>query len=169
MQSGQIKIADDNGVVVIKLNGYVRLTLCTAFDDFIERMFAADNFVSVAIDLSDAEGLDSTTLGLLAKIAVRTQKRFNFKPIIVSTDPSVTRLLSSMCFERIFDIRTRGPQSLCDYGDLPIATSSEEEVKTRVLEAHRTLMGVSEENAECFRDLVNTLECTEPPVTATGD
>lgn len=160
MQSGKIKIADKNGIIVIKLNGYVRLTLCTAFDDFIETMFASDNFVSVAIDLSDAEGLDSTTLGLLAKIAVRARKQFNFTPIIISTDPSVTRLLSSMCFERIFDIRKKGPQSLCDYGDLPIAVSSEEDVKSRVLDAHRTLMGVSEENAECFRDLVNSLEAT---------
>ncbi len=168
MQSGKIKVADKDGIIVIKLNGYVRLTLCTAFDEFIEKMFSAENFVSVAIDLSDAEGLDSTTLGLLAKIAVRARKQFNFTPIIISTDPSVTRLLSSMCFERIFDIRDQGPQSLCDYGDLPVAASSEEQVKSRVLEAHKTLMGVSEENAECFRDLVNTLEASPSSKAVSG-
>ena len=158
MQAGKILQASQDGVYVLKLLGDVRLTLCKTFDDFIEDMFSADNFASVAIDLSDVDGLDSTTLGLLAKIAIRAEQRFNFKPIIVSTDASITRLLTSMCFERIFDIREQRIETLADYGELPIAVSSEQEVKTRVLEAHRTLMGLSEENETCFKDLVNALE-----------
>ncbi|MFK8019708.1 MAG: STAS domain-containing protein [Pseudomonadales bacterium] len=158
MQAGKILQASQDGVYVLKLLGDVRLTLCKTFDDFIEDMFSADNFASVAIDLSDVDGLDSTTLGLLAKIAIRAEQRFNFKPIIVSTDASITRLLTSMCFERIFDIREQSIETLADYGELPIAVSSEQEVKARVLDAHRTLMGLSEENETCFKDLVNALE-----------
>lgn len=158
MQAGKILQASQDGVFVLKLLGDVRLTLCTAFDDFIEKMFNDDHFVSVAIDLSDADGLDSTTLGLLAKIAIRAQQRFNFKPVIISIDPSITRLLTSMCFERIFDIRDSRLENLADFGELAIAVSSEQDVKARVLEAHRTLMGLSEENTACFKDLVNALE-----------
>ncbi len=143
---------------MLRLLGDVRLTLSTAFDEFIEQMLAADDFTSVAIDLSDVDGLDSTTLGLLAKIAIQTKQKFNFKPILVSTDSSITRLLTSMCFERIFDIRDHGIETIDDFGELAIAVSSEYEVKAKVLEAHRTLMGLSEENAACFKDLVNALE-----------
>jgi hypothetical protein len=32
------------------------------------------------------------------------------------------------------------------------------EVKRQVLEAHRTLMSMSDENADAFKDLVSTLE-----------
>ncbi len=158
MQAGKILQASQNGVFVLKLLGDVRLTLCTAFDDFIEEMFSSEDFASVAIDLSEADGLDSTTLGLLAKIAIRAEQKFHFKPIIVSTDPSILRLLTSMCFERIFDIRDHKLETLADFGELAIAVSSEQEVKARVLEAHRTLMGLSEENTACFKDLVNALE-----------
>lgn len=158
MQAGKILQASNRGVYVLRLLGDVRLTLSTAFDEFIEQMFSSDDFTSVAIDLSDVDGLDSTTLGLLAKIAIQAQQKFNFKPIIVSTDSSITRLLTSMCFERIFDIREHGIETIDDFGELAIAVSSEQEVKAKVLEAHRTLMGLSEENAACFKDLVNALE-----------
>lgn len=158
MQAGRILQASRNGVYVLKLMGDVRLTLCTALDEFIEEMFSAPDFTSVAIDLSEADGLDSTTLGLLAKIAIRAQQDCHFRPIIVTSDSSITRLLNSMCFERIFDIRDHGIETMEDYGELAIAVSSEQDVKARVLEAHRTLMGLSQENEASFRDLVNTLE-----------
>lgn len=158
MRAGKILQASCNGVYVLKLQGDVRLTLCTSLDDFIETMFSADGFTSVAIDLTEAEGLDSTTLGLLAKIAMRARQSLNFTPMIVSDDASITRLLKSMCFERIFDIREQGLESMADFGELAVAVSSEEDVKAKVLEAHRTLMGVSDENAEHFRDLVSALE-----------
>lgn len=155
---GKILVAEHDGVTVLKLIGDVRLTLCTSFDAFIESMFNAKAFVSVTIDLTEAEGLDSTTLGLLAKIAIRAQKAFSFTPIIISTNASITRLLESMCFGRIFEIRTQELDSMSDFGELAIAVSSEDDVKARVLEAHKTLMGVSDENAQCFRELVHMLE-----------
>ena len=34
----------------------------------------------------------------------------------------------------------------------------EGEVKKKVLEAHRTLMSMSDQNADAFKDLVSTLE-----------
>lgn len=158
MRAGKILQASCGGVYILKLQGDVRLTLCTSLDDFIETMFSAADFTSVAIDLTEAEGLDSTTLGLLAKIAMRARQALNFTPIIISNDSSITRLLTSMCFERIFDIREQGLESMADFGELAVAVSSEEEVKARVLEAHKTLMGVSDENAAHFRDLVSALE-----------
>ncbi len=162
MQAGKILQANHDGVYVLKFQGDVRLTLCTALDDFIEGMFSDGDFASVVIDLSDAEGLDSTTLGLLAKIAVRSQRDYQFKPAVIVTDASIQRLLESMCFERIFDIRDTQLEATGEFGEIPFAAASEQEVKSRVLEAHRTLMGLSEENRACFKDLVETLEQTTP-------
>jgi len=71
MSSGEIKVAAHDGVYVIKMEGDVRLTLCLSFDDFIEKMFDAPDFCSVVFDLSDAQAIDSTTLGLMAKISIK--------------------------------------------------------------------------------------------------
>lgn len=155
---GKILAARHGGTTVLKLVGDVRLTMSTSLDNFIIAMFDEPSFASVSIDLCEAEGLDSTTLGLLAKIAIRTRGQFQFTPILVCSDPSILKLLDSMCFDTIFEIREQAPEQLSDFGELPVAVSSEAEVKEKVLEAHRLLMGLSEENAERFRELVCSLE-----------
>ena len=78
MQEGRILAATHNGSYVIRLVGDVRLTLCNSMDDFFEHMFADPEFVSVWVDLCDAQGIDSTTLGLLAKLALRIKENFGF-------------------------------------------------------------------------------------------
>ncbi len=155
---GKILAARHAGTTVLKLVGDVRLTMSTSLDNFIIAMFAEPGFASVTIDLGETDGLDSTTLGLLAKIAIKAREQFEFTPLLVCTDPSIIKLLDSMCFDTIFDIREQVPEQLSDFGELPVAVSSEAEVKEKVLEAHRLLMGLSEENAERFRELVCSLE-----------
>jgi anti-anti-sigma regulatory factor len=89
MKTGQILVADHNGVYVIKMMGDVRLTLCISFDQFIDAMFKSENFTSVLFDLSDAEAIDSTTLGLMAKISILGQERRGVIPVILASNPSI--------------------------------------------------------------------------------
>ena len=64
MQEGKILAASHDGAYVIRLEGDVRLTLSTTIDEYIQRMFQDPAFASVWVDLCEAEGIDSTTLGL---------------------------------------------------------------------------------------------------------
>ncbi len=158
MQPGKILVAEQDGAFVIKLVGDVRLTLCTTLDEFFDEMLSIEGFASVVVDLADASNIDSTTLGLLAKLAIKARERFHYVPLILSTNPDITRVLESMGFDRVFRIRE---MPLCndeDLGELPVLPDSEEGVKRRVLEAHRILMGMSETNSARFRELVSLLE-----------
>jgi len=65
--SGKILVASYQGVYLIKMLGDVRLTLCVPFDNFIQNLLIKDDFYSIVFDFSQTEGLDSTTLGLVAK------------------------------------------------------------------------------------------------------
>lgn len=158
MPGGKILVAEHQGAYVIKLVGDVRVTLCVAFDDYLEQMLVPGRFHSVIIDLSEAEGIDSTTLGLLAKVAIRAESRFRYKPVIVSTNESITRLLRSMGFDAVFDIHTRALDSDDTLQALSVADCSEAEVRLKVIEAHRLLMGMNEENRARFSELVTSLE-----------
>ncbi len=162
MQAGRILVADHNGVYVLKFLGDVRVTLCSSLDQFVESMFSQPNFVSVLIDLTEAEGLDSTTLGLLAKLSLESKKISGNLPTIVSTNEGITRILLSMGFEKVFDIHTEAlesEQSIDDQIDeLPNVYRSEDEVKEKVIEAHRVLMSLNAKNAATFNDLVQNLE-----------
>ena len=158
MKEGKILAASHDGAYVIRLEGDVRLTLCTTIDEYFQSMYEDPAFVSVWVDLCDAEGLDSTTLGLLAKLALTVKERFGFQPAIYSCDPGINRLLKSMGFQRLFDLR----DEVCDNPEettaVPVLPGSEQIVKEKVIEAHRVLMGLNATNRARFKDLLTALE-----------
>lgn len=158
MQNGRILAACHDGAYVIRLVGDVRLTLCTTIDDFFQQMFDDPEFASVWVDLCEAEGIDSTTLGLLAKLALNVKKIYGFEPAIYSCDPGINRLLRSMGFHRLFQLHEESCNDPEDIAEIPIVEGGEESVKQKVIEAHRVLMGISDENRDRFKDLMIALE-----------
>jgi anti-anti-sigma regulatory factor len=159
MQEGRILAASQDGAYVIRLVGDVRLTLCTSMDDFFQHMFDDPNFASVWVDLCDAEGIDSTTLGLLAKLALKVEETYGFKPAIYSCDPGINRLLKSMAFNQLFELHEEACSNPDDISEIPTVQGSEESVKQKVIEAHRVLMDISDDNRDRFKDLITALEC----------
>ena len=158
MSDCRICTASNEGAHVLKLEGDVRLTMCTALDQYFQSMFAEPGFMSVWVDVTEADGLDSTTLGMLAQLAIQTKQRFNFRPAIFSTNPSIDRLLDTMGFDQLFERRNECCNADSTTMEIPAVPCEAGEVKRQVLKAHRTLMSMSNENADAFRDLVSALE-----------
>ena len=150
--------ASENGAYVLRFVGDVRLTLCASIEDYVEQMLADPAFSSVWVYLCDAEGIDSTTIGQLAKLALAVRDRYGFSPALFCCDQGIIRLLTSMGLDRLFEIHER---TCCATGCsqlIPMVPGSEDKVREQVLEAHRVLMGVSEENRARFAELVAHLE-----------
>jgi len=158
MKPGQILVADHQGVYVIKMLGDVRLTFCISFDQFIEKMFGDSQFTSVLFDLSEAEAIDSTTLGLMAKISILGQERHGILPVVLATNPGIQRILHTMGFADIFTIVDKLDAPILAERALVCENCDEQQVKAKVLEAHQILMGMNNQNADAFRDLVNMLQ-----------
>ena len=76
MQPGKILVSHHDDVYLIKLVGDVRVTLCTSLNNYIEAIFQTGNVAEVVIDMLDAVAVDSTTLGLLAKLAIYSHEHF---------------------------------------------------------------------------------------------
>ncbi len=158
MSSGQILVAQHQGVSIIRLVGDVRLNLCISFDQFIGSMLSMDDFTSVVFDLREVEGVDSTTLGLMAKIAIGAGERGLEKPVVVSRDPGILRLLLSMGFDDIFELVSNSELAPTAMDPLSENTQDESRIKEKILEAHRILMELNQSNKVKFRELVETLE-----------
>lgn len=166
--AGRILVGAHDGVYVLFFEGDVRLTLCTAVDGYIEKMFKDPEFKSVLVDLSRTESIDSTSLGLLAKLSIQAERRFHFQPTLVCTGKDVLRILYSMGFDDVFNIVETPLEHEEQLGELPVLESCHEEVRQRVLEAHRVLMSMNDSNREAFHDLVETLEAESAPVSRYG-
>lgn len=129
-------------------------------------MFNGKFLCSIMFDLNDAECIDSTTLGLMAKIALLSREKCSMVPVVFSCNPGINRLLDSMGFEEIFEIVK--DEELCEQGYARVAdcpakcldakTTDELSARKRVLEAHHILMELNDSNKKTFRDLVSTLE-----------
>jgi anti-anti-sigma factor len=158
VSEGRILAASEHGAYVIRMEGDVRLTLSTTIDEYFQRMFEDPEFASVWVDLCEAEGIDSTTLGLLAKLALTVEERFGFQPAIYSCDPGINRLLRSMGFQKLFELHEESCNNPDAVSAVPLVQGSEEVIKDKVIEAHRVLMGLSRENRDRFKDLMAVLE-----------
>lgn len=158
MSDCRISAASEQGAHLLRLEGDVRLTMCTALDEYCERIFNDPQFASVAVDVTFATGLDSTVLGMLAKLAISTKARFGFKPALYSTNAGIDRLLSAMGFAQLFELYPHVNKEPVAVDPLPLALATEDEVREKVIEAHRTLMSMSAENQAAFEELVRTLE-----------
>ena len=158
MSEGRILAAEHDGAYALKLLGDVRVSLCTTIDDYFNSMLGDPDFMSVFVDLCEVEGVDSTTLGILAKLALQVHEKHGFRPVIYSCNPGINRLLQSMAFQRIFEIREEACINPDTISEVPAVNGEEEDVKQRVIEAHRTLMDLSEENRSRFQDLMAVLE-----------
>ncbi len=158
MQNGKILFAEQDGHYILKFVGDVRLTLCSTLDHFLESMLESDRFKTVIIDLTETEGIDSTSLGLLAKISVKMKQRQQLRPTIVSTKADISRILLSMGFDKVFILIKEAVNDSEQLKELSVLQESEEAVKERVVDAHRVLMGLNEKNKAAFKDLVRSLE-----------
>ncbi len=158
MSSGRILVARQDGAYCLKMLGDVRLNLCTTIDLQINEMLADPALLSVLIDLHEAENMDSTTLGLLAKIAIGCRERLGTVPTIIAGNAAIERILNSVGFDRVFDLVDELPHSEQGLAELPLVQDSEEATRERIIAAHRVLMGLNPANRAAFADLVETLE-----------
>lgn len=155
---GKILFAERDGVQILKFVGDVRVTLGPTISTFLSTLSQCKSFRSIIIDLSETDSIDSTSLGLLAKISLTTQEAFDTIPTIVSPHEDITRILESMGFDQVFMILSELITECGQLGELPTEIISEANLRKQVLEAHRVLMSLNERNQGEFQDLVEALE-----------
>ena len=158
MDAGKILVAESQGIYIVKFMGDVRLNLCSTLDQYTDQMFTDEGFKPVIIDLTETQCIDSTSLGQLAKISILYKDKFGQLPTIISTNEDINRILNSMGFDQVFYIVKELVSKVEYLDELPTQTVDEDEMRRRVLEAHKLLMNMNDSNREAFQDLVDSLE-----------
>ena len=85
MTQGRILLGEHKGVYLLKFVGDVRVNLCVTMDTCLREVLDQKNFCSALVDLSETDGIDSTALGLLARLSLETKRRYGAVPTLVST------------------------------------------------------------------------------------
>ena len=158
LERGRILVAEQQGVYDIKLNGDVRMVLCTSLANYIDSIFQRGDATEVLVDMLDATGVDSTTLGLLAKLAIYCNRQFNLRPKLFCNNDGINHTLRVMSLDDVFDLYEGPAGKGGQWLELPCDDSDEESCRLRVLEAHRLLIELNPDNRDDFIDLIRSLE-----------
>jgi anti-anti-sigma factor len=155
-EDGRILYARRGDTCILRFEGPIRYTIAHALDTFLDDLFASEPPHAVVADLSDAESIDSTGIGLLAKIA-KCQRRAGFgNPVLFSSSPDINEVLCSVCLDDVFQLAEGKPD--VQAGDSLSATEpSAPDLARSILEAHRALAELSDSNRAMFRDVIDGL------------
>ena len=165
MKDGQILYAKVGSTYILKFTGDIRYTICAPLTTFITQLYGRDGYDDIVIDLTEADSIDSTNLGLLARIANLMDDRFGCRTTMVSTNENVNRTLETVGFFDVFTIDDGHDSFVDDLQALPGGSSTEEEMARAILQAHRTLSELNDSNREMFRNVVEGLEAELDGVT----
>ena len=158
MSDGRILYALQDDACFIRIEGDIRYTESVSFDNFIDRLFDRERPSRVLIDLTAAELIDSTNLGLLAKIAKRLMSLRNDTATIFSTSEDINMLLESIGFDDVFNMVEDEKAPPTDMRELPGAPANRRAQGITMVEAHKELMELNEKNRDVFRNVVHMLE-----------
>ena len=158
MNEGTILYAKNENRYFIKLTGNLRFTNGHDFSSLLNALFKDSDLKDIMIDMSEADYLDSTILGLLAKTANFMIKTFRRKATVLSINEDINFLLDSIGLTDVFIV-----VDTCDYTpetlkEMPNINSSEQEDAKTILDAHRQLLELNEKNKTVFKNVVELLE-----------
>ena len=158
MIDGSILHANHDGVEILRFVGEIRYLLAPALDRYLESVFAEPGLAGFVIDLIETDSIDSTNLGILARIAKRMEVCGGPRVRIVSNRVDINDVLLSMDLDEVFEIVASSTTGTDNGQELPQEELDEASMTNTLLKAHRTLMSLNERNQEVFREVVSTLE-----------
>ena len=159
-QTARILFVRQGGVVIIRLLGDVRYTISATFKAFLETLFHDTQVTNIIVDLSGTSNIDSTNLGLLAKVATHSHKHLHHKSLLVSDNSDINQVLHSVGFDRVFVLTNHYDMPAAELEELAPGQANREQLAGILLDAHRTLMGMNEKNHAMFADVVKSLEAS---------
>jgi len=144
---GVILTTRSENVEYIKFLGTVRYSHCAGLESHINHLFETNDFDEIVIDLEQAEILDSTALGLLARVAIELKKSSDSKPVIFLKSGELSNILKRVCFDQVFTIiLDDNMKASGEFRELPSHSENERQVLQRVIDAHRDLAKLDKQN-----------------------
>ena len=157
MPEGSVLYAGHDHAHVLKYVGDVRHSLAPSVTGFVDALLDREPDAELLFDFSQADIIDSTNLGAIARIADRVTTSTGKRATIFSPRPEMTQVLFSMAFDEVFDICTESAPGV-EGEPIPQIDASGEASSRAILLAHRRLMQMSENNRTQFREVVELLE-----------
>jgi anti-anti-sigma factor len=127
-------------------------------NSFITKIFSDNIIENYIIDLTGAEYLDSTNLGMLARIQSLSRKKSGKIPVLVSSEATVNSILQIHGFDNLFTITATA--NLPGQATTEVLPEKQDGlgVESVLLAAHQELAATSEKNAAVYNNVIKLMK-----------
>lgn len=155
MKNADVLIASKDGVYSIKVNGRATFECAPPLRNLAKNL-ETTLFSKIEVDLSACTGMDSTFMGILAMLGLRT-KKIEAEMTIFNVSESNMALLHGLGLKKLFNFASG---SMTTGSSEPHVSDSVDKKlsATTVLEAHEALMGVDSQNVKKFEKVVDLVQ-----------
>lgn len=158
MTTGDIYYGAQDGAFVVRFVGAIRYTMCCALDELLTTELNRPGLQQVFIDLLDADSVDSTSLGLLAKIANLLRAADKPPATLLANCADIHELLESVGFDDIFSISEHCEACPDASQQLDVTCQDLQKIANTVRETHGVLSDLNDKNRELFKDVIGALD-----------
>lgn len=158
MHEGQIKFQLIDNTCIIKLIGAIIYKISPDFDNFLNKIVKNPVVNSFILDLTETTYIDSTNLGLLAKIHSYSNDWSKTQPTIVSTQDNINEILHNIGFANMFNIIECLDLPTNNYQELDCIKTNQKDLAQVMYQAHKDLITVNIANKELFKDVIMYLK-----------
>lgn len=144
--------------VFIKLIGNSTMKNSKTLEDIFAKVLQGEKR-DVVLDFTDSNYMDSTVLGTIAKNSVKVKKIWGESVYAVNVSGSIKMGLTSTGIDRIIKIIENGSQNNAEMISVEKTDFSDKRSKTEhILEAHKMLMSLNDDNKKVFKNVVDLME-----------
>jgi anti-anti-sigma factor len=158
MDENKILYSEHDGVHFLRFHGDILHTLAPALDSFLKHLTEAPDSHSYLLDLTETQSIDSTMLGLLARVAKLAKEQGAPPPTLVCPNEDIIDLLMGIGFDEVFSLVACDGALLGDGQEIAHAEADDQALTQTMLEAHQELIALKEDNRLLFEDVIELLQ-----------
>lgn len=154
-----LQAAIDDGLVLIRVIGRGSFKISSTLKQFVLETTTERAIHTVAIDMQQCIGMDSTFMGVLAGLACQLKTRGETLELINLSEKN-KELLSTLGVDQVvchYDDWHGHPSDPGDRAPLATGQSSRKDLAETALQAHQQLVRINEENRPRFKKVIEYL------------
>ena len=166
MDDNQILYSEHGGVHFLRFRGDIRHDMAPMLEDFLDQLDRRGAGHNYMIDLTETYSIDSTMLGLLAKIANRVREHGDAPPTLVCAGEDIVDLLIGIGFDQVFRLIACDGAPLGEGSPLEAGETDRQALAHTMIDAHKELIALKDDNRLLFEDVIQLLESGLKPTDA---
>ena len=151
-----IKVAVNENTAYVKIFGRATFNLAPDFKNFVERQMVR-KLREVLVDFEECESVDSTFIGLITSLTIKYSVDGKFYIKLFNLNEHLIKIIKTLGLLDVICISKSLSDEDVKFSETEKTNASKKDIATTMLEAHKVLSNINEQNELEFKNVVDYL------------